>query len=83
MATQGFVPARIVPATTPERRAQMAVYRAKRGEALKPEVVPLIVETCGRKLPWAGSVCARMPGHGWDCRDRERMDRDSNRRRQR
>ena len=71
---------RILPSTTPARRAQMAEYRARRGEG---PVVPLHAETCGRTMPVTGMPCARRPRHNDYCKDRRAMDQDSLRRRSR
>lgn len=56
-----------IPATTGERRAQMAQYVARR----TAEADGL----CGRKMEKRSGTCARAKGHTDTCRTRDWMDR--------
>lgn len=51
----------IMPSTTPSRRAQMAVYRAKRA-------APPVKPKCGRLMPMVKEYCGRGAGHRDSCR---------------
>lgn len=60
-----------VAATTPERRAQMAEYRAKLAAD----------QTCGKVMPVLNTRCARTRGHGHSCRSTETLRADAESRR--
>lgn len=56
-----------IPATTGERRAQMAQYVARRTAEAEG--------LCGRKMEKRSGTCARAKGHTDTCRTRDWMDR--------